>query len=184
MVQTLVLMKSPGTGDLLHRLQAEGVLRASAAAMTGCYSALGVAEGPVSKPLVYATSAEGCNPPSDMDCTLAELIAWINKVSGWRELEYVSFALVTVAPEHLPTYSRSLQELGFTEPTGDSYVAAARVMGCGPQNVLLEVMSNDADRMLEMLSAMTDVAGVIDVQVLRVHPEDTRGFGSGSDTAA
>jgi len=178
--QTLVLMKSTGSADQLQRLQAEGLLRASAAVMSGCYAAFGLAEGVTTRQLVSAT--EGCNPPYSMNCTLAELLAWLNKVSGAMPMENIAFALLTVEAGKLTAYGDRVRSLGLESLDG-AYVAVGRLSGCGAQNVLVEVMADDGDRMLDLLDSLTSADGVIDVQVLRVDPRDTRGFGSqGSGT--
>ena len=177
MVQTLVLMKSPGSADLLHRLQRDGLLRASAGTMAGCYSAFGLAEGPVTTAMSGTLASEGCNPPSNMNCTLAEILEWLNKVSGGAVLANVAFALLQVEYSRLADYERNLQELVPTE-LPDAYVAAARISGCGPYNALVEVMADTYDRMQELLRTFTDAPGVQGVSVLRVDPTQTQGFGS------
>jgi len=176
-VQTLVLMKSTGSADQLHRLQREGVLRASAGTMSGCYSAFGVAEGPVTMARAATLASEGCNPPGNMNCSLAEILEWLNKVSGGSALANVAFALLQVDYEQLTTYERTMQELVPSE-LPDAYVAAARISGCGPQNVLVEVMADSYDRMASLLQTFTDAPGVRGVSVLRVDPSQTQGFGS------
>lgn len=177
MTQTLVLMKGAGAADQLHRLQADGVLRVSAGTLGGCYSAFGLAEGPMTARMTTTLAAEGCNPPYDMDCTFAELMAWLQKVSGSRVLANVAFALLAVDYGRLSALEERLRGMGLDE-LPNAYVAAGYVSGCGPHNVLVEVMADSHDRMIELLRMMTEHDGVLAVNVIRVDPEQTRGFGT------
>lgn len=183
MVQTLVLMKSPGSADLLRRLQLEGVLRAAAGTMTGCCAAVGLAEGPVSMTMSATLASGGCNPPYSMDCTLAELMEWLNKVSGGAVLANVAFALLQVDYGRLTEYEGSMREQLGGELPG-AYVAAGRLLGCGTHNVLVEVMADSYERMAELLRTFTDAPGVQAVSVLRIDPSQTAGFGSEARGAA
>jgi hypothetical protein len=192
--QSLILLKELPGPDYLHNLQAQGVLRASMTVLPGgCYAGAGLYDA---SPVYSTRSAEmsstadsGCpNPDDKAGCLIWELFEKLHRLSWAEPLDYNAFAFLEVeagrGQDFLDVVQRVAQAEGpgtdYTETDrGREYVAAARLIGCGTYNTVVEVLAEDHDRVLEVLDQVTDLGFVRQYSVGRLAAGDARGFGKG-----
>jgi hypothetical protein len=195
--QSLILLKNLPDPDYLHNLQAEGILRASMNFLPGgCWAGAGLYDASPSYAMsgTSGTMADsGCPDPMDtVGCKLWEIMELVRKVSPTAPLGFNAFMFVEVEAGRGSEFVDLVLRVGGTDEgntdyvetdRGREYVAAARLIGCGSYNTVVEVLADDHDRLLEILDQLTDVSIVKDYSVGRLAAADTRGFGTG-DTAA
>lgn len=174
MSQMVFVKRSLKDPDELHELQAQGLLRASFTPAGGGFAGLGFA--PSTRSATLSSTSLMCDP-LDPNCTVGELLAILEKASDVPAMRHVGFALVTAASGHREGWAGVVLERASRAREAD-YVAAAHILGTGPFNGLVEVMSDDREAMLRTLLALTDVPGVVDAQFGFGRAEHTRGFGT------
>jgi hypothetical protein len=183
--QSLLLLKKLPDPDYLHNLQAEGVFRASMNFLPGgCWEGAALYDASPSYAMSATTGGtradSGCPDPSDtVGCLLWELIDTVRKVSNTVPSDFNAFAFVEVSPGAGSEFLDIVEQAGSGMDGPGEYVAAGRLIGCGTYNTVVEVLSNDHDRMLQILDRITDVAIVRQYSVGRLAAQDARGFGSG-----
>jgi hypothetical protein len=176
---TLVLLKQAPDEATLDEWHGTHLVRASMSVRLGCWAWIGfvTAENTQTFMTRSAEVVEGtCNPPNPLNCSLGEIIAWLQKASMKPAFPEIGFAVVTTKYGSRASFARHVRSV--VEDLGDDvYVAAGSLVGCGAQTELVEVMADDQDTVLRLLVELTDVEGVLDVRVLRGTADDTRGFG-------
>jgi hypothetical protein len=134
-----------------------------------------------------STIAATCPYPDDpAQCKIWEIMEIVRKVSPTKPLAYNSFAVLEVVPGSISRFMEHVLEVSGDDDgttnyverdTGLEYVAAGRLIGCGTENVVLEVLADSHDRMLEILHACTDSELVRQFSVCRLARSGAVGFG-------
>jgi len=176
---TLVLLKQAPDAATLDEWHSTHLVRASMVVNLGCWAWIGFVDARNTMTFM-ARSAEvvdgGCNPPSPLNCSMAEIIAWLQKTSQKEAFPEIGFAVVTVSYGARGAFAEHVRNVA-SDLGDDVYVAAGSLIGCGKQTEIVEVMAQEQDRVLRLLVALTDFEGVVDVRILRGNADGSRGFG-------
>jgi hypothetical protein len=180
--QSLILLKKLPDPDYLHNRQAEGIYRASMNFLPGgCYEGAALFDASPSyatpRSATLSTSADSCPDPTDTaGCLIWEVVYAVGKLSNGLARLFNSFLLVKVAPGHQQRWMGMIGEL-HADLGDDVYLAAGHLLGCGPYNAVVEILSDDHERMHELQLRVTDHEAVQELSVGRVAAHDTRGWG-------
>ena len=179
MGDTLVLLKEAPSSEILDEWHSSHLVRASMVVNLGCWAWIGFVTAENTQTFM-TRSAEvvegGCNMPNPLNCTLGEILAWLQKASHKPAMPEIGFAVVTVRYGFRATFAEHVRNVA--GDLGDAvFVSASSLVGCGQQTELVEVMADDQETVLRLLVALTDAEGVLDVRVLRGNADGTRGFG-------
>ena len=177
--QTVVLLKEVPPQSLIDQWHEDGIVRASMVVDLGCYAWIGFV--PLSQSATFRSSAmealsASCNMPDPSNCTMAEIIAWFERLSSKEPMANIAFLVVTVQYGQMASFAANTiavsRELG-----GRAYVAGAYAIGCGSFTDLVEVMADDYATLGETIRRIADIDGVLDVRALRASDHNARDFG-------
>jgi hypothetical protein len=186
--QRIILIKELPSREYIADLVERGVLRAGMTFLPGsCYAGAGI----YPETTMYAMSgsadasaSDACPDPGDtVGCLQWEIFELLHKLSYGFPQSYNAFVFAQVRAGSRDQWAKDVEGvLGDLVGDGD-YFANGHLMGCGPYNVVFELLTEDHQRLQRVILALTDKEYVEDVMVGHLAAADALGFGE-SGTAS
>jgi hypothetical protein len=184
--QRIILFKELPSSEYIADLVQRGVLRAGMTFLPGsCYAGAGIYPETAS----YATSgtagdaaaADACPYPNDpVRCAQWEIFELLHKLSYGFPQPFNAFVFAQVRAGARSQWAAEAEGvLGDLLGDGD-YFASGHLIGCGPYNVVFEVLTEDHQRLQRVIHTLTDKDYVEDVMVGHLAAADALGFGEGT----